>query len=494
VTSFLISCGFCTATAAVLLATQEPHWYVFPVLLCGIIIGCDAVDWFRGRVSLLDPAGVIGLLGVHFFFLAPLLHVTWDAWIPYIDPPSDWRDWLGAMALLNAAGLILYRVARIKTATSREFTPTAMMWQLDTTRLFLFAGVGLAISGALQAWVYATQGGLAGYVESFTEAIGRPRENHFVGMGWIFTISESFPVVAMIVFAAWAGRRRKASSWITLAVVLVGVFALKMLFGGLRGSRMNTIWGLVWAVGIIHLWLRPVNKKFVFAGLAFLLAFMYVYGFYKDLGAEVSTVYEAGALGEYSQELNRTFSGMVLGDLGRADVHAFILYRLWNHDHDHHYAWGRTYLGAIALLVPRSIWPERPPTKVKEGTELLWGVGSYDPEDFVTTYVFGLAGETMFNFGPVAVPFAYLVFGVIVGRLQRFLAGLRRGDARLLLYPFFLTLCMSILTLDSDVLLFLLIKDGLMAMAVVWLSVRVATATEMAVARVAPDGRVSPVV
>ena len=343
------------------------------------------------------------------------------------------------------------------------------------------------VSGAAQAWVYATQGGISGYVESFTQSIGRPGESALGGLGLVFMVSEAFPIVAMIAFAVWARWTGRGRGWITLVLVLTAYFVLKMLFGGLRGSRMNTIYGLVWAVAIIHLWLRPLSKKFIFAGLAFLLVFMYVYGFYKDLGSEVSLVSDPGAMGEYGAELHRTFTGMVLGDLARADIQAFILYRLWDHDEDQQYGWGRTYLGSLALLIPRQIWPNRPLTKVFEGTELLWGRGSYDEDDWVSTYVYGLAGETMLNFGPAAVPFAYLLFGLVVGRLQRFLGRLRPGDARLLLYPFLLILCMSALVLDSEILLFLSFKDGLVAAVVVLLGVRVARSAEVSLVRVPGD-------
>jgi hypothetical protein len=95
------------------------------------LIGCDAIDWFRGRLSLFDPAGIIGLVGVHFFFLAPLLHVTWDSWMLYINPPPGWRDWLGGMAILNAAGLVLYRCAKKRAAIWEKQTRKETVWQLN---------------------------------------------------------------------------------------------------------------------------------------------------------------------------------------------------------------------------------------------------------------------------------------------------------------------------------------------------------------------------
>ena len=50
-------------------------------------------------------------------------------------------------------------------------------------------------------------------------------------------------------------------------------------------------------------------------------------------------MYEEGALAEVGQKLDRTFEGMVLGDLARADVQAFLLYRLSRPDRDYAYAW-----------------------------------------------------------------------------------------------------------------------------------------------------------
>jgi hypothetical protein len=46
-----------------------PHWFIGPVLVCGILIGIDFVDWLRGRMNLFDPVGILGVLGFHAFFL-----------------------------------------------------------------------------------------------------------------------------------------------------------------------------------------------------------------------------------------------------------------------------------------------------------------------------------------------------------------------------------------------------------------------------------------
>jgi hypothetical protein len=456
-TSLAISFLFCTLTACgfLLASEQVAHWFLIPVLCCGVLIGCDAIDWFRGRLSLFDPAGIIGLLGVHFFFLAPLLHVTWDSWMKYIDPPPDWRDWLGGMAIVNATGLVLYQCARRRAAVWRQHTAKETSWQLNRKRLLWGAGCALMLSSALQIWIYAQQGGIIGYIEEFSRISEDPESSSgFKGMGWIFMVS--------------------ARTWLVIGLVLFGFFVLQMLFGGLRGSRSNTIWALFWAVGIVHFWIRPLNRRFVFVGLCFLLVFMYVYGFYKDLGGDTLTAYQAGEIPpERTTKAGRTLDGMLLGDLGRSDVQAFLLYRLSMPQRDYQYAWGGTYLASATLLIPRAFWPDRPPGKVKEGTEAQYGVGSWDEHKWSSSLVYGLAGEAMLNFGPIAVPFAYGIFGLIVGLLQRFLDTLRQEDARLLLYPFFVNSCFSMLQADSDNLLFNLIKGGLVPVLVVRFGSRV---------------------
>jgi hypothetical protein len=473
-TSLCISFVGCTLLTAAFLGSypQVVHWFVIPVLFCGVLIGADAVDWLRGRVNLFDPAGIVGVLGVHFFLLAPLLHVCWGSWLsdqlPYVDPPPDWRDWLGYMGILNAAGLIVYRCVRDRVA-ARVRTSRLIYWQLNAKRLFLVAAIGLGISAVVQYRLYASVGGIAGFIDAFTFDIGDDTLPFLAGMGWLLMVADCFPILAMICFAVWVKRTRFPLGSLTIVFVLLGFFALRMLFGGLIGSRAHTLYALFWAAGIIHFWIRPLTKKFVLVGIAFFFAFMYVYGFYKNMGGNLVAAFQEGAsAAEVSESTGRTFEALVLGDLARSDVQAFTLYRLFLPDRDYKLALGRTYAGTIAQLVPRAVWLDRPPTKLKEGTELYYGVGSYDPNGWSSLRTYGISGEAMLNFGPFAVPLAYLVFGFVVGGLRGFLATLRKGDTRLLLFPFLITICFWLLVGDSDTLLFVLNLDGLPPALVVW--------------------------
>jgi hypothetical protein len=449
----IIAGGLCASS------TQLLHWFVIPAAICGVLMGADAIEWFRGRLDLYDPVGLLGILGFHFFFLAPLLHVKWDFWMHEVSPPPDWRDWLGYMGLLNLIGIVCYRIGR--SLFEARSKPQEAFWEIDSERLRIVLPLCLFVSVAAQVWVYLQMGGITGYMDA---RLNNP--SLFIGLGWVFMISESAPILAA--FYIILKMRGQRVSWGLVSFAIFILFAIQMLFGGLRGSRSETVQLLFWVVGCIHFLVRPVPRKLIYIGCAFLFAFMYFYGFYKDMGMNATEAFSsADQRDQITQHTGRTAQALVLGDFGRSDVQAFILYRLMRDPEDFTYAKGRTYLGALALLIPNVILPQKPETKLKEGTEIETGTGGYVPGELWSSRVYGLAGEAMLNFGPVAVPLAFVIFGLLVGWFRSQTFTLLPGDTRYLLVPFGVYFCLAALSGDSDNLVFGLAKDGLLPFLVV---------------------------
>ncbi len=466
----VLLCGLTTCAFALSSASFH-HWFIVPIALCGILIGKDAIDWVRGKLDVFDPIGIIGLLGVHFFFLAPLFQVQGEYRMLYVAPPPDWRPWLGGMAILNVLGLLAYRWGRRVVFVRRNRPRTETVWRFDERRFRLVMGTALLIAFVLQLVVFLAYGGLSGYVATFEQRYVDP-QRAFTNMGWVFMLSESFPILLMITLAVLARKHAYLRSWFVLASLMVVFVCIQMLFGGLRGSRSNTVWAVFWALGIIHFWIRPIPRRFLYAFAILLVAFMYVYGFYKGVGREALTILsEPGAVAHLEARTGRTPQSVLLGDLSRSYVQAFLLYRLMRTESDYQYAWGRTYLGGAARAIPRFIWPERPVTKVKEGTEVQYGIGSYNPTHS-SSRVYSLAGESMLNFGPAGVPFAFLLWGIIVGGIRRWMNRIGTEDSRGVLVPFLVLLCLVILVGDSDNIVFFLGKNGLVPLLVVALSSR----------------------
>ena len=461
--SFLVSLALCSLTLLVLVSGSGRlvHWFVIPVWACGVLIGMDAYDWARGRMSLFDPVGIIGLLGLHFFFLAPLLHISWQFLMESPVPPVDWRGDMGGMAILNLIGLVIYRWTRdIFVRRAPQQKPT--QWRLNKPLFLTLMPFMLLFTGALQLWVYARFGGISGYINAATDLSD---DTKMAGMGIIFLFSETFPILALMLFAAQAKDKPTWQSWPVLIGVLVAFLILRILFGGLRGSRSAIIFALLWASGILHFYVRPISRQAVLIGVAFIVMFMYAYGFYKAAGAQsFQAIGDSSARTEIRESSGRDFQSVLLGDLSRADVQAFIFDRVWRPSDvtqsDYQYAWGRTYYGALALFVPNSIWPNRPLHKVKEGTEIIFGMGTYEPNETWSSKIYGLSGEAMLNFGVMAVPFAFAIFGLIVSLTRRLLMTLTVGDTRLLMYPYLVTFCALVLTADSDNLMVYIVQQG----------------------------------
>jgi hypothetical protein len=503
--SFVISLYGAILVSVLFYATTPAvgHWFLIPVTLCGAIIGIDAVDWMRGKYDLLDPIGLLGVFGIYFFYVAPILHVQRDFWIRNVVQPDDWRTWIGYMAWLNVAGILAYRLGRTLTQRRRSragsrSTPRAgaaahsdaseagtSYWRLNYPRFIHIALPVLFVLALGQVLLYASFGGIVEYMLAATAETWQKRRDAFQGLGFAIAAIESFPIIFAMVYVMWlkqTGRRMTATSLVVLVILMIVIL---ILFGGLRGNRGQIIFSAFWAIGLVHFTMRKISRRFVAAGCVLLVAFVYLYGFYKGAGPEgVSAIIDAEQRQILTEQTNRGLDMALLWDLGRSDIQAYVLYRVVAADSDYQIAYGRTYIGALAYSLPRQLFPGRPPTKVKEGTEILRGAGAFEAGMRQSLRVYGLAGETMLNFGPAAIPIAFALFGVGVGLLRRFMQRLSPDDARWLIVPILINLVFTILVQDSDVVFAFVVFNLGLPLLIVWLASEIRRTT--------PDLRHSP--
>jgi hypothetical protein len=463
--SCLISTAITLSFAA---GHRELHWSMIPLTLCGCLIGTDMVKWMSNRLDLYDATGLIALLGYHFFFIAPLLMMIWDYRMKFLtDQPQDYRDWLGAMAVINLAGLLLYKYA-VRSLPARWASIQHLRlsrWQLVSKRFWVLWILFLAVSCGAQAWIFVAFGGVHGYIASYNEWLS----GHDMFQGWalLFSVAESFPVLLTMGFAVY-WRKHQTSGW-KIAVTALALVALIFLTSGLRGSRSNVIWSLFWIFGIIHLYVKRLPRILGPLALCLLYGFVSVYAAYKQHGSRLLD--QVALNGDYSF-VSSSAEGpatVLVGDFSRCDIQAYLLYKLINVE-SFQYAHGATYLGALTMLIPRSVWPDRPPTIAKWTTDAEYGEGAYQAHALQSSRVYGIAGEAMLNFGPAGVLVAYLVLGVLTARFQSLVLRLSPADTRWLLAPFFGNLLFLLLLNDSDNAVFYLIKYGLMPASLVLLS------------------------
>jgi hypothetical protein len=391
-----------TTTAAVTLQPAFRHWYLVPVSLCGILIVPDAVDWARGRLDIFDPQALVGLMGTYFFYGAPVLHVVLDYWAKYVDGPADWRDALGRMAVLNLLGLIVYRgVLAPRITTSRKPLPPT------DDRCLVRLAAAIAVIGAL---------GFVGLVSrlggplSYLGTVADDRES-LKGLGYAQLIATAFPAALLVlVLVRYRSSLRRHPA--TLVPILAVYVAAELLVGGLDGSRSHTVWCLLIGVGLCHLLITPIRRASLAVLAVLLVAFMYFYGFYKSGGTQaLQAIGQGASLSDLSSSTGRDMRSVLLGDFGRADIQALLLDRV-SQDHAP-LAHGLTYIGDVTFLVPDSLGLGHIPNKVDVGTNLMYGNGTHTP-DFQSSYVYGLAGEAILNFGPAGAVVAFLPFGLLL--------------------------------------------------------------------------------
>jgi hypothetical protein len=446
----LVICAFCGIAALLLSAfsVKYQHWFMLPVTLCGIISIADFALLLRRDRTVKDPALFVGLYLIYLLFVSPLLHVHFDYWLEFAPAiPEDTRDWFGLMACFNCVGIVAYiRVRNACTAACQKKRPSPeWLPNFNIVRpLLLFAIVG---AGIAQFVSYQLVGGVSGYVALHDAH----QKEAWSNLGLLFAFSECFPILVFMALCLLVVRRRPHISTHFLIIAVGVVFLLALLFGGMRGSRTLVMTQVVWAAGIVHLTVRRLTKTTVLLGLCACALFLYTYGFYKAYGLRGIDYLTSDAKARAVAETNsgRSVTTLLLGDLSRSGVQAFTLYQLWKPGSEYSYGLGRSYVGAVAVAIPKWIWPSRPRGTVALGTDMCFGPGAFS-DGWRATYVYGLTGEIMMNYSPWAIPLGFAVLGFIIARARTWVGQLSRRDMRMYIVPYVVLLCQSVVDGDAD--------------------------------------------
>jgi hypothetical protein len=448
---------------AALLDDRLVHWFLIPVTVCGILVGVDVVDWMRGRLDIFSPRALLALFGLHFLYLAPILHVTWNYFALFIAPLEDWRSGLGDMAILNMIGLLVYRAILELWPTPRQKEDWADV-NIKTFRSWMKIGIFFSLIAA--AAVLARFGGISGYLATVTDA-----RDTLAGTGSLLLVAEAFPLLAFVLVVV--NRREKLRTSPVVLTGLIVAFALcQFLVAGLRGSRSNTIWPILIALIVVHLLVRPLSRKTLVVGVLVLGSFMYLYSFYKAQGADAVSQIRSGQIGSLSAETGRGLPDLLLGDLGRSDIQALVLER--QQERGISPVNGETYLYGAAFLLPSSVFDgSGVSSKVAAGTDVLYGEGTY-VSGASSSRIYGLAGEGILNFGKAGAVGAFAVLGFFIRFTDRLYVRARDGDnlRMKLIAPSLAVASVLALGQDFDNIVFFLMRQALPLAFIAWVASR----------------------
>jgi len=447
------------------------HWFILPSTVCGAVCLSSLMSAVRQERLFTDPLLLVSVLGYHNTYLAPMLQVYWDYRIIALPiQPEDFRPWLGRVACINLVGIAIFIYIFSRVVNGSADTKFQRIWVIDRGRLVLFGFLVILASVAMQVYVYSDFGGISGYVDKYLN--DREAWNN---KGALLVIAESAPLMAVLILGCLQQKRVRRgrirrTSWPLLIVCGLAFLVLQIVFGGLRGSRSNILVNCFFAAGIVHQVFRPLPKRVVIIlGIA-AVAFSYYYVFFKDFGyAGVSAAVSLEGRESLVSQSGRSTENVFIADFSRSDVQAFIVQELES-GQDVDIAKGRTYVGTLSLLVPRILWPERPPTKLKWTTELENGQGSYGTGAYPSSRMYGQVGEAMLNFGYLGIPISFALMGFVLGKLSTLSRQLGTTDARRMLLPGMVIASACMVIQDSENVLYFIVQYLAIPWTVIWMS------------------------
>jgi hypothetical protein len=156
-----------------------------------------------------------------------------------------------------------------------------------------------------------------------------------------------------------------------------------------------------------------------------------------------------------------------MGDLERSDLQAYLLFRLSQPGSNVELAYGRTYVEGALDFIPYEIFHYRLPGKLKYGTNVVFGADTYSPGRAASTKIYGLAGETMLNFGVYSAPFGFILLAAAVGYARAIGGRLSAADSRWYFVPILSIACVVFVSSDLDNVIFILLQHALVPFVVI---------------------------
>lgn len=455
------------------------HWFVLPVSACGILIGKDAVRWFRREYDVLDPRGIIGIIGLHFFWFSALL-IPAIGFTPF--PLAgvrdlDFRPWLGVMGLLNFAGIIFYQAIATWYA-NRPFTRPVKVRRGVPMRIGWLCGIAIVAGLISQVYLVARYG-------VFVKTDFGDQREFITGQGIPVLIKSSLPITLMFAVTCahllYSQRRR---SILAAMIVLAILSAVSLLLNGLAGNRGSTVFAALWIAGLIHYYWRPVKHREAIILILCGVLFMFTYLFYKQYGVTGLTTFinqgSQAAAATGNDRTERSFEGMLVGDMSRAHIHAYSAFVLIDKPYDYELRWGGTIPGDILSIVPRWVYLSEYNAggyagKHVAGTEMIRGPGKFDPtiKTGREPRMWGIAGNMILNFGLWTVPIGYALLGLYVGWAQRATRKWQlTGDIRLFSAPLLAIIALIILAMDPQVFTMYMLRYFMLPIIILYIGSR----------------------
>ncbi|PYQ65601.1 MAG: hypothetical protein DMF54_10600 [Acidobacteria bacterium] len=317
----------------------------------------------------------------------------------------------GLLMALAGLPLLLLGYYALPARSLRRFAARFPDW--DERRAVIAAGLLMLVGGVGLAQVF--QSGNYFFVAT---TIAQPSSDDSV-VGFI----QGLFFVGLTIMAIVAFRsNHRAAIWAVIVISLVCVVVLLP-----TGRRYWLLYAGAAVAIPYHFYRRPISVKVIVVSLLAIVFVLYPVGqVYRVVSVPVLNSGPSqvpGVLQGVADDLSRmTPAGYVDFSLtsafGRVN-YALVLTRLEEtYPQREPYLYGQTYLPAITILIPRSIWPDKPTFDFYNRFGRATGI--LNPSDTGTSVLYSSIGELYLNFGLIGL----LVGMVLYGLLFKFLYSL----------------------------------------------------------------------
>lgn len=442
------------------------NWYLIPVSICGILSVYQLFYlWDTTRQHNLRLPMVFYFYCTIWFgcYLAPLMHFALNFWLIFngsLVLPPRWEPYVFIIGTLNAIGLLIFIFCyRYFYSISKPGNKVFLIQDGGKlTYVYLFCLVSLL----LQLFIYSKLGGISGFINTYET---RDEDAGFAGFGLLFIISEFFPIALIFIFYVKATRNATYRRAVSVLIFMLVLFVACMFFGGLRGSRSNTVLTMLHACVIVHYFVRKFRAREMIIGVMLLVGFMYVYKFYKQGGSQAVEAYASGTLDESETKYDFDVFEMLLTDFARGDIQPYLVYKYQNTNYQPKL--GATYPGGIIHFLPSTlIDKESVITKKTAATELIYSFNG-EVMGFYTTRIFGLMGEYILNFGYYTAFLVFLPLAFFIAKLDKWIYSLTPADVRNFIVPLWILFVIFLFSADLDNAIFFFMKRMLLVIIMI---------------------------
>lgn len=427
--------------------------------LCFILIENLISKSISYKSTFFSPIPITCIILLFSLILAPIVSLGEGVYLFLAPRDINWEMSLFKLSFFYTAAIIIFYLVSINTLKKYQKEAEIFNDKLISKKNFIIVSMFfLAISFISQILIFLKFGGVMGYLNSWTED-----KDSLSGLGIWYMFAEPFPIILLIFLIILIGKDRILKNkykWIILLFIIF--FISKLIFGGFRGSRSNTIWGLFWFAGIVHIYLFRLKMIHYVIGLIFIISFMSLYSIYKTYGVNSFS-------GDYSIEDTNRYNAnpiveIYLGDFSRATVNAFQIAQVEDIK-TYEYKFGQTYFYTLTMIFPFTKDYYRGHNKNTAGYEIMTNNKIKPNFDYYhNSRVFGFYGEGVLNFGPFFAIFLFGFLGYLIARLDNFSRFYLYNKVYIFIIPFLGNVSFVILMADSDNVIFFLFKNGLLVL------------------------------